>query len=149
MNDVGSAKKKCRTGIVEPEEESEEEEEEEEMVCSSSESPVSSEEEDNEITIQPQHPRLATKVGFDWETSDSVTANHSGNDTSDESEVMDESTAVSQLCTHMCARMHAHTHRHMCAYTHMHTCIHVGRAYMQDARTCMHTHTHDIVLLSC
>ena len=63
---------------------------EEEMVYSSSESVDSSEEEDDEITIQPQHARLATRVGFNWETSDSVTVNHSSSDSSDESELMDD-----------------------------------------------------------
>ena len=64
------------------------------MVYSSSESVESSEEEDDEITIQPQHPRLATRVGFNWETSDSVTVNHSGSDSSDEGELMDDITEV-------------------------------------------------------
>ena len=53
-----------------------------------------SEEEDDEITIQPQHPRLATRVGFNWETSDSVTVNHSSSDSSDESELMDDNVEV-------------------------------------------------------
>ena len=45
------------------------------------------------INIQPQHPRLATRVGFNWETSDSVAVNHSS-DNSDESEPLDENVEV-------------------------------------------------------
>ena len=71
-----------------------EEESEEEIVYSSSESPESSEDEDNEITIQPQHPRLATRVGFNWDTSESVTVNQSSSDSSDESELMVDDTEV-------------------------------------------------------
>ena len=84
------AKKKRKTIELVTEEESEEEEE---IVYSSSES-VESPEEDDEITIQPQHPRLATRVGFNWETSDSVTVNHSSSDSSDESELMDDNVEV-------------------------------------------------------
>ena len=76
------------------------------MVYSSSESVESSEEEDDEITIQPQHPRLATRVGFNWETCDSVTVNHSGSDSSDESELMDDNTEVNKL--HLCTDRHTH-----------------------------------------
>ena len=56
-----SAKKKRKTVAVVTEESGEEE-----MVYSPSESPESSEEEDDDITIQLQHPRLATRVGFNW-----------------------------------------------------------------------------------
>ena len=85
------AKKKRKTVELVTEEESEEEEE---IVYSSSESVESPEEEDDEITIQPQHPRLSTRVGFNWETSDSVTVNHSSSDSSDESELMDDNVEV-------------------------------------------------------
>ena len=85
-------KKKRKTVALVTEEESEEEEEE--MIYSSSESVESLEEEDDEITIQPQHPRLATRVGFNWETSDSVIVNHNGSDSSGESELMDDTTEV-------------------------------------------------------
>ena len=71
-----------------------EEESEEEIVYSSSESPESSEDEDDEITIQPQHPRLATRVGFNWDTSESVSVNQSSSDSSDESELMADDTEV-------------------------------------------------------
>ena len=84
------AKKKRKTVELVTEEESEEEE----IIYSSSESVESPEEEDDEITIQPQHPRLATRVGFNWETSDSVTVNHSSSDSSDESELMDDNVEV-------------------------------------------------------
>jgi len=77
------------------------------MVYSPSESPESSEEEDDDITIQPQHPRLATRVGFNWETSDSVAVNRDNSDSGDESEPLDENTEV---------------HKHACIHTN--TCIH-------------------------
>ena len=86
-DDLELAKKKPKT-------EEASEEEEEAMVSSSSESPESSEEEDDEITIQQQHPRLATKIGFIWEPSDNITENHSSDDSSDENEPMDETTEV-------------------------------------------------------
>lgn len=93
MSDLDLAKKKQKTDNILMTEETSEGEEE--MVCSSSESLEScEEEEDDEITIQPQHPRLATKVGFNWETSDNVTASHSSSDSSDETELMDETTEV-------------------------------------------------------
>ena len=38
------------------------------------------------FTIQLQHPRLATRVGFNWETSDSVIINYSSSNSSDENE---------------------------------------------------------------
>ena len=82
---MAKKKQKRATALV-----TEEASEEEEMVYSSSESVDSLEEEDNEITIQPQHLRLATRVSFNWETSDSVTVNHSSSDSSDESELMDD-----------------------------------------------------------
>ena len=99
-----SVKKKRKTVAVVTEEESNEEEE---MVYSPSESPESSEEEDDDITIQPQHPRLATRVGFNWETSDSVAVNCDNSDSRDESEPLDENTEV---------------HKHTCIHTN--TCIH-------------------------
>ena len=110
VSDLDLAKKKRKTETLVTEKESEEEE----MVYSSSESPESSEE-DNEITIQPQHARLTTRVGFNWKTSDSVTVNHSGSDSSDESEALDENVEVHS------PRKHAHTHAPTSAHTHAHT----------------------------
>ena len=103
------AKKKQKTATVLV---TEEESEEEEMVHSSNEPVECSEQEDDEITIQPQHARLATRVGFNWETSDSVTVNHSSSDSSDESELMDDNEVkrTEHTCTGACMRTHAHTH---------------------------------------
>ena len=58
-SELNSAKKKCKTVATVGEEESDEEE-----IVYSSESPESSEKEDDDITIQSQHPRLATRIGF-------------------------------------------------------------------------------------
>ena len=117
-SEFDSAKKKRKTVAVVTEEESEEE-----MVYSPSESPESSEEEDDDITIQPQHPRLATRVGFNWETSDSITVNHGSSDSGDESEPLDENAEV-----HKQARIHitcTHTHTYTHTYTHTHTHTHL------------------------
>ena len=101
--DLAKKKRKTATALVT-------EEESEEVVHSSSESVDSSEEEDDEITIQPQHARLATRVGFNWGTSDSVTVNHNSSDSSDESELMDDNEVKSteHTCTSVCA--HTYTH---------------------------------------
>ena len=101
------AKKKRKTVALVTVEESEEE-----MVYSSSESVESLEEEDDEITIQPQHPRLATRVGFNWEISDSVTVSHGSSESSDESELMDDNIEVNKLYTHTQTDLHIHRHTH-------------------------------------
>ena len=101
--ELAKKKRKTATALVT------EEEGEEEVVHSSSESVDSSEEEDDEITIKPQHARL-TRVGFNWETSDSVTVNRISSDSSDESELMDDNEVKSTeyICTSACA--HTYTH---------------------------------------
>lgn len=86
-----SKKRKTEVSVVE-EDESEDESIEEEVTYSSSESPVSSEEEDDEICIQPQRPRLAAAVGFNWDTSDNINTNVASS--SDENEPMETENEV-------------------------------------------------------
>ena len=101
--ETSEAKKKRKTETLANV--AEEESEEEEMVCLSSDSAESSEEDDDEITIQPQHPRLATRVGFNWEMSDSVTVNHSSSDSSDENGALNENVEVQCVHTHTIFRI--------------------------------------------
>lgn len=85
--------KKNKTEISPVEENDSEDEDEEEMVYSSSESPVSSEDEDDdEVCIQPQRPRLAATVGFNWDTSDTV--NTAVPSSSEDDEPMEEEKEV-------------------------------------------------------
>ena len=85
--------KKHKTEISPVKENDSEDEDEEEMVYSSSESPVSSEDEDDdEVCIQPQRPRLAATVGFNWDTSDTV--NTAVPSSSEDDEPMEEEKEV-------------------------------------------------------
>ena len=61
------------------------------------------------LRIQPQHPRLATRVGFNWETSDSVAINRDSSDSGDESEPLDENAEVHKYA---CIRTYLHTQTH-------------------------------------
>jgi len=90
--------KKHKTEVSLVEENDSEDEDEEEMVYSSSESPVSEDEDDNEVCIQPQRPRLAATVGFNWDTSDTIATTIPSSSEDDES--MEEEKEVI-LCTYL------------------------------------------------
>jgi len=92
-DETNTPSKKRKTEISPIEENNSEDNLEEEMAYSSSESPISSEdEEDDEICIQPQRPRLAATVGFNWDTSDNI--NSTAPDSSEDDEPMEEDKEV-------------------------------------------------------